>query len=307
MLLLPSLIVSLLTELFKALKKPNESILASNILVNFFLIACLLIFREGNVERIIVFSFIARLLSIAVLIFKFNNLFYITGIHLLTFKELKVALFVNKKLCREYLNENFLLSFVAIANIMLGSLDALIIAAYLTAGDVALYTVANKVASFGSIILTTVNSLIGFQIAELSFHKDYKALANIFIKYTRIMFPLSLLYYAFSIGFAFMIPFIFGNDFESSINLCILLSFGQFISIITGPCSFFAIMTGETKKYMSITLQTAVISVISNLLFVYLWGIYGAVFSNFLALAYKNLYTFFFVKNRIHLQIRDFL
>lgn len=305
--LIPFLIVSLLSEIFKALKKPNESILATNIVVNFFFILFLLTLGDSDLEKIIFLFFIAYLVSIVLLFFKFYKLFQNTGIYLLTFKELKSSYLSNKFLCSEYISENFLLSVVSIANIVMGTCDSLIIAANLTAGDVALYTVANKVSGFGSIILTTVNSLIGFQIADLSFQNDQKELAKIFVKYTKIMIPLSLMYCIFAIAAAFLIPTIFGSDFTSSINLCIMLIVGQFIAIITGPCSYFAIMTGEAKKYMSITLQTAIISIITNIVFIYAWGIYGAVFSNIITLAYKNIYTFLFVKNKIHLQMREFI
>lgn len=303
----PYLGILLFTELFKALRKPNQSIFAANIIVNIILIALLLCYRRKGIREIYTCFILAHTISVLCLLLLYKGLFKSRGIRVLNPTEMRYLYKENKSILYAYSKENITLSVVAISNILLSVFDTFVISHQLTTTDVALYSVANKVVSFGSIILTTVNSIIGFQIADLAYKNDRKALSRILLKYTQIMIPLGFAYYIFAAVFALVIPFIFGKDYAGSISLCYALALGQFISIITGPCSYFVIMTGHAKKYTEITIIAAIISVISNLLLVPIFGVYGAVISNILTLFYKNVHTFLFAKGTVNLRITDFI
>lgn len=305
--LIPYSGIFLLAEMLKALKKPNQSILAANIIGNGILIGLLLLYRGTDILRIYSCFIIANALSVLLLVVSFRRLFKSRGVKVLPPKEVRELYPENRALCRDYVKENLTLSLVAVSNILLSVFDTFVISHQLTFTDVALYSIANKVVSFGSIILTTVNSLIGFQIADLSYKNDKKNLSGILVKYTRIMMPLGVVYYIVAAVFALAVPFLFGQEYRSSIELCYLLALGQFISIITGPCSYFAIMTGHARKYTEIVITSAAISVVANLVLVPLLGIHGAVISNLITLAYKNVHTFIFTKNLVNLKIADFL
>lgn len=301
--------VLFLSEVFKALKKPNESIIVTNVLTNsVFIIFLFLYHKSQDIESVLCLYAIANVISfLGTLIFSFG-FFSKKGLRLLykyddIFKSSESNF---TSLCFLYFKENLMLSVVAISNIVLSVFDTLVISSMLTSTDVALYSVASKVVSFGSIILTTINSLIGFQIADLAHKKEQTALSKVLIKYTRLMFPLAFAYYLFAIIFAAFIPFVFGSDYSGSVGLCYLLAIGQFITIITGPCSYFAIMTGHAKKYSQIVLLSAVISVVTNISFVPLMGIYGSVISSIITLGYKNIHTFLFVKHTNQLRLLDF-
>lgn len=305
--MLPYVAILTLAELLKSLKKPNRSIVAANVVSNLIFILLLLIKTDiKNIACLLFLYAISNIIAFIILIVVNYNFFYKNSIQIYSLKNTIQGFYKNKDRCIQFQKENLTLAIVSIANAVLGVFDTLVISSMLTSADVAIYSIANKVISFGGIILTTMNALIGFKIADLSYRGDKKGLANILIHYTRIMIPLGICYYIFAVGFAFLIPYIFGPDYYSSIAISILLAIGQFITIATGPCSYFAIMTGHGKKYLQIVLCSAIISIITNLIFVPYWGVYGSVIGNLAALLYKNLRTFLFTKQQMNIKFRQF-
>lgn len=304
---LPCTAIFLFAELFKTLKKPNGSIICTNVIMNVIFILMIFINKEAKIEQIMVIYSTSAFVSFFIMLYWLIK----------EFKKYKMRLYSparTLKLCLKdravyiiYIKENWMLAAISVSNVILAVFDTMVIGSILSSRDVAVYSIANKVVSFGSIILTTVNTVIGYKIADLSYEKDLIGLRNILIKYTRLMLPLGVLCYMFSVIFAFMIPTIFGNSYEPSIRLAIVLALGQFITIITGPCSYFMIMTGNTKKYRLIVVYTAGLTIILNVILINVLGIWGAALSNVLVLAFKNTLTFFYSKNSVSLKMHHFL
>ncbi|MCC7572289.1 MAG: oligosaccharide flippase family protein [Candidatus Methanofastidiosum sp.] len=304
--ILPYTAIMTLAELLKALKKPNQSILAINILVNAVFICFLALNSNIAINEMLVLFGISNVIAFILIII--INLSQIKKVGLRIFSLSKTIKKTEeyKDLCRDYLNENWQLTAVGVSNVVLNVFDTLVIGNMLSSTDVAIYSIANKVVSFGSIILTTVNVVIGYKIAELSFTNNKQGLRNILVKYTRVMMPISLVYYVAAIVFSMFIPTIFGIEYDGSVNLAMVLAIGQVITIATGPCSYFLIMTGYTKKYRQIVVTTAALTIVLNIILVKLFGVYGSAISSVFVLFYKNVYTFIFAKGTVGLKISDF-
>lgn len=293
-------------ELFKAIKKVDISIVLVNGTINIFFALFLLWFKSmQNVKLIFILFIISEIFSIISVLILYHRLLKQQHIRLLNLYELKQEYYNNKLLCKTYCVENFSLAIVAVSNVLLNVFDTILLSAMVTFEQVAIYSIAGKVASLGSIILSTVNSIISYQLA--SSKDDIQLIGNIFIKYTKWMVLLGVVWFVFVAFFALCIPYIFGSSYKSSVLMCILLSFGQLISIVTGPCSYVVIMCGFFKRYTSIMVESAIMYVCISLILVNIIGIYGVVLSNFIVLLYKNIYTFVEAMNITNLRMCDFI
>ncbi len=304
---IPGSACMLVSELLKALKKPNMSIVMSNIAVNALLILLLVAFRGRGVTTVLIFNIFAYIVSVIVIIALNMKLFREHGVALCSPLRTAALCRDNWELVKEFWAENLTLAVISISNVVLSVFDTLVIGAMMTASDVAVYSVANKVTSVGSLILTTVNAIIGCQFAELSFRNDREGLKRVMVRYTRIMLPAGVLYMAAAQLFAWLIPYVFGTEFACGASYARLLSLGQFIMIITGPSAYFLIMTGRARLYQRITVCSAVFSVISNLMLVSRFGVNGAVWSSILTLTFKNVWGFACVLGSEKIKILDFL
>lgn len=299
-------IIMFLGELFKAIKKVNISIVLVNGTINMFFVLFLLWFKSIQSFKLIFILFIvSEIFSIISVLMLYHRLLKQQNIRFLNLYEFKQEYYNNQLLCKTYCVENFSLAIVAVSNVLLSVFDTILLSITVTFEQVAVYGVAGKVASLGSIILSTVNSIISYQLA--SSKDDMQLIRNIFIKYTKWMALLGVVWFVFSIFFALCIPYIFGSSYRSSVLMCILLSFGQLIAIVTGPCSYVVIMCGFFKRYTSIMVWSAIIYICTSLILVNIMGIYGVILSNFIVLLYKNIYTFVEAMNITNLRLYDFI
>lgn len=305
--IIPYTAMFLLAELLKALKKPNWSITCTNITINGLFVIMICAIGVEDVNSIMYLYLGANILSFVVMTALCVNILRDKEVYIYSLKKTKRNYLMDAEIYKAYLKENWTLTAVNVSNVILNVFDTIVIGSMLSSKDVALYSVANKVVSFGSIILTTVNAIIGYKIADLSYRGEQGALRKVLVKYTRVMFPLGGLYYIFAVAFSFCIPFLFGQEYRESVVLAILLAVGQLITIITGPCSYFMIMTGHTKEYQRIVVYTAMLTIVLNLLLVRLFGIWGSVITSIFTLTFKNVITFVFSKNSISLKMKDFI
>ena len=305
--IVPYTAMFLLAELLKALKKPNWSITCTNIAVNGLFVLLICVIGMRNINSIMYLYFWANVISFVAMIALCWKELRGKKVRIYSLGETKRNYLMDTVIYNAYLKENWTLMAVNVSNVILNVFDTIVIGSMLSSTEVALYSVANKVVSFGSIILTTVNTIIGYKIADFSYRGDENALRRVLVKYTRIMFPLGGVYYIFAIAFSVCIPYIFGQEYKGSILLAILLAVGQLVTIITGPCSYFMIMTGYTKKYQKIVVYTAGLTIVLNLLLVRWLGVWGSVITSIFTLTFKNVVTFIFSKNSISLKLRDFV
>lgn len=305
--MLPYIATIFIAEMFKALKKPNHSILIANILVNAFLILFSIVNQHFSVNALLLLLTIANVISFLLMLLSSRSMLNKNGVAVYSLRRTFLNYQANSILSKQYLKENVQLSVISIANVIINVFDTIVIAGFLTSADVAIYSVANKVVSFGSIILTTVNTIIGYKISELSYCNDKNALKSLLIKYTKMMMPLGVLYYAFAIVFSFCIPLLFDNEYTGSIKLALLLAIGQFVTIVTGPCAYFLIMTGHTRKYQNITIITAALTILLNYILVYNYGIIGSVISSIIVLTYKNVATFICANRTVNIGLRAYI
>jgi len=306
LLIVPYNTVLLLSEILKAYRLPNNSIFCTNIVGNMCFLLGLLLVKRIDLYCVMRSFFVSQILSLTVSVIIVINCTRNSEIDWVCLLKRIDKEIWNDRETRSFVKEDVSMSIVALSNIILTVFDTLVISHSLKSQDVAVYNIANKVVSIGSIILTTVNSLIGYKIADLAYQKDLKGLRGLLVQYTRIMAGLAVIYVVVCAAFAKLIPVFFGISYCDAVSYTYLLMIGQVVSIITGPCSYFLIMTGETKTYQWIVVVSAIITIIGNSILVKKYGVLGVIVTTIATLCYKNIYGFYKANKSVNLKISDY-
>jgi O-antigen/teichoic acid export membrane protein len=181
-------------------------------------------------------------------------------------------------------------SFVSmwIEQIMLGVLG--------THEDVGIYSVCVRYAILTSLSLRSINTIAAPKFSEYFFQNNYKNLANVVRKSTKmtfwIAFPVACLYTIFPNFFLG----IFGNSFTHGSLALSLLGIGALINVMTGSVGMLLQMTGHQKIVQRILWCTVFLEFILNWTLIPLFGITGAAIASVICSAVNNFSMVFYVK-----------
>ncbi|MFI5218021.1 MAG: flippase [Bacteroidia bacterium] len=179
---------------------------------------------------------------------------------------------------------------------ILGWVDNLCIGIFKSEHDLGIYDTAFKIAAASSVVLMALNAIQAPVFAEL--HKKFE-LGRLQISAqssTRILFytafPLTViicLFPKFILG-------IFGNEFKEASLCLIILSVGNFISVISGSVGILLQMTGRQKQYNYIVMVAALINVVLNITLIPKLGILGAAIASSISKIFQNIASVIYVK-----------
>lgn len=174
-----------------------------------------------------------------------------------------------------------------------GSLDRILVAAILGLSTAGQYALAAQVVAIGAVIVTELTKYVQPHLTVDSSHEGREVLARVA---PRHIFLVSLVCVVTAIVGAFLAPVVFGPSFSRV---------GYLSSIMAVPLVFnglsylgmeyLSITRGKTRSIAVISLVTAAVSVMLNLLLLPLIGISGAVWS----LGITSLLTFILIWLRV--------
>ncbi|ADN75281.1 polysaccharide biosynthesis protein [Ferrimonas balearica DSM 9799] len=206
------------------------------------------------------------------------------------YKEPKV--FTRGNLLEEYQKGLSAYFYVSVLNVVIATMDTIMIAIVSTADSVAEYNIANKVALISSVVLVVVNGLIGPIFSSLWNEGKQEELVKKFTSITGYMMLIAVAIFTLAVGFGreFLIAF-FGSDYESSYTLLVVLSFAQAVVLATGPVAFLLMMTGHTQYHRRSLNIAIACNVTLNLILIPLYGAIGAAWATSISLILKNIYS----------------
>jgi O-antigen/teichoic acid export membrane protein len=174
-------------------------------------------------------------------------------------------------------------------------IDIVIVGAYLSTSDIALYSVVKKIVGVLIFVLYAANMVVAPIISKLWFSKKINELQNYLTTIARIFIltsiPLSLILYFYGVE----ILYIFGNEYAKAYPALLILTAGQLISSVIGVVGLIMNMTDYQNHLTKVLLLTSILSVILSFLLIPTYGIEGAAFSFSLATIVSNIYLYFFV------------
>jgi O-antigen/teichoic acid export membrane protein len=182
---------------------------------------------------------------------------------------------------------------------IIGQTGVIMIGIFHSEAEVGYYSVAVKLATLTSFILSAVNSMAGPKFSEL-FHSDrIDELFYVARKSAKLIFWTTT---PILIGFAILgkpaLSIAFGKEFIIAYPALVLLVLGQFVHSISGATGLFMNMTNNQNVFRNIVFIAAGTNIILNLLLTPAYGICGAATAGMISLIGWNGATLYYIKRK---------
>lgn len=162
--------------------------------------------------------------------------------------------------------------------------------------DMAHLAVSQRITTLISFILIAINYVSAPHFSSLYDKGKLIELEKYAKTTTKLMVFCALPIIGVVVLFPSSILSLFGDGYEDGYLLLAILSVGQFINVITGSVGFLLLMTGNEKTLRNITIKVGVFAILTNIIFVYLFGILGSAISISASIALQNLWAMNAVK-----------
>lgn len=178
--------------------------------------------------------------------------------------------------------------------------DLLLLGVFRDSGPVGIYEVSFRMSMFVVFFFTPAVGYL-FQPLASRFHSDgeFGRMGQIFTVTTRWIvfatFPIFSLLFLFpsqSLGF------FFGPEYGQGSQALSILSLGFMISTVPGLTGSFLVATGSSKELMYISIITAGLNVVLNIVFIPLYGILGAAIATMSATVFNNFAQSYTIYNQ---------
>jgi O-antigen/teichoic acid export membrane protein len=167
--------------------------------------------------------------------------------------------------------------------------DTILLGVMGTPADVGLYQVATRL----TLLMTTVIAPIGLafapRVADLYRRGELDALQHAYAVVTSWIFRLALPAAVVLIVFARPLLGLFGPEFQSGAAVTIVLTFGQLVNAITGPCGLMLVMSGRPGVQLMANAATLVLNVGLNLYLIPRHGVTGAAIAWAVSMVFINV------------------
>jgi O-antigen/teichoic acid export membrane protein len=164
-----------------------------------------------------------------------------------------------------------------------------IIAAYLPASEVALYGAANRMVLLVATPLVLLNAVIPPIIAEMYARAQRRELEIFLGQATALVFlPAALTLVIFVFFGEYLLAGLFGTFYGKALAVLVILSLGQALNTLAGPCGLTLMMTGNQQSLMLIAFASIVFQTVVGLILVRPYGIVGVALGSTCALVVQN-------------------
>ncbi|WP_459938082.1 flippase [Desulfonatronum parangueonense] len=200
---------------------------------------------------------------------------------------------------RKILTVSFPMLMAATMTFIIGETGVLMIGIFRPEAEVGYYSIAVKLATLSSFVLTAINSMAAPKFSELFHSNRIEELFAIAKKSSKLIFwtttPI-LLFFIF-LGKP-VLQTIFGEPFSAAYPALVLLILGQFVNSISGATGYFMNMTGHQKVFRNIVFIAAMLNIGLNILLTPTYGLYGAAIAAMVSTMTWNIVTLVYIKSR---------
>ncbi len=237
------------------------------------------------------------------LYFFFNILVIIIQVLLITglfFKKIKLAKpdfkFIKKNLLKDFYKYSFFMLFGGLAGMVTVTLDSLMLGYYIDIGTVGIYSITRTVANVISFIGIGFSRSLDPRIAECWNNKKVDEIRKIYKENVNIQIFIGSFIYIVFIIFARDILGFLGNAYLEGEYALIFVSTGLLINLGTGMCGGIISYSKYYKFDFYVRLILVVIVIVTNIIFIPIFGLNGAAFATVLSMVLFNLLKVFFVR-----------
>lgn len=164
--------------------------------------------------------------------------------------------------------------------------------------EVALFSVALRIAMINSFILRAVNAVVGSRFAESYHLGDIEGLRRLALQSSRLMTLAAIPILVFLLLCMKPLLEIFGADFAAAADCLVILSLGQFINVVTGAVCLLLEMTGGEAQLRRFETISAASMLILGFILIPMFGAVGAAIATAISVASVNFLAVLEVKRR---------
>ncbi|WP_179344633.1 MATE family efflux transporter [Winogradskyella ursingii] len=245
----------------------------------FFLIAVVLFhFFQIKVEIVDVFLlnfiFLALITSLILLSVK-SQFKRVTRIKNISFKKIFLR--------------SYPMSVSLVSLLLMQSVDVIILKKYNDYDVIAHYSIAIKITTAISLVLSSVNAVYAPKIAEMFSLRKFEELKIQLKASTRLIFILTIPIIIFLFLFSNFILKLFGKEYMNASTTLLVLLVGQSINAFCGSVGMYFNMTGKQNVYQIILVLAFVINLILNLILIPKYNMIGAALATSFSLILWNI------------------
>lgn len=185
---------------------------------------------------------------------------------------------------------------------LLGRIDKLLVAYYLTTAYVGVYEAMSQSAVAFSLIIGAFNAIFSPMIARLYHAAELDRLRELYIVSTKWGVYAALpIFLVFILLPEEIIQIIFGADYVGGKWAFIILSTAQFVNVATGAVGLLLIMTGQQIKWMIYSILMVILNVVLSVILIPSFELAGAALASGLAIAGVYILGLFEVRRTLDL------
>jgi O-antigen/teichoic acid export membrane protein len=178
--------------------------------------------------------------------------------------------------------------------------DILILGAFGSKDEVALYGSALRLVSLVVTPLLIMNAVLPPIIAELYAQKKLEQLERLLRAVSTLVgLPSLLVLVVLSLAGTPILGLVYGDFYRQGAVVLVILSVGQLLNVLAGSCSLVLSMTGHQQVNMVVMLITATVAVVSGILLTQAYGMVGTAVSSALALGLQNILMVVIAKQKL--------
>ena len=145
-----------------------------------------------------------------------------------------------------------------------------------TATNVGVLSVVTSASSLGRLANASINTALRPTLAELHDVGDAKEVGRLYATTTRWTLSASLPVFVFMVLVPHSLLGLFGKSFEAGVTALVIAASAEVVNAATGMCGPIIAMSGHNKLKVMNATAWAVISMVSSVVMIPLWGVTGA-------------------------------
>jgi len=167
--------------------------------------------------------------------------------------------------------------------------DTLLLGYYLTAQDVGIYGVANRLAALSGVFLSAVGAIFSPKIYALYGQGDLEEVGRLYQRSTRWVLMGVMPVFFYTILNAKPLLSLFGLEYVNASPVLITLTIAFLVMTGTGPAGHVVLMTGRSKAILYASTVSGIVGLGLNVYLIPQFGLLGAAVATGLAIALGNI------------------
>lgn len=185
--------------------------------------------------------------------------------------------------------------------VIMERMDIVVIGFMLGAVEVGIYNVASRGANLLSFSLSAVSAITAPRMSPLYNEGRLEELERIVKRAALLSLVISGVFFVGLVIFANFLLSIFGDDFLVGRNTMVILAIGQLVNAFAGQGGYLLHLTGHQNISGRIYFVSMIMNIVLNIVLIPIYGYEGAALGTSLTAIVQNVWVYFEIRRRLHI------